>query len=201
MPADPPQGQIDEDAARRAIRRRLIFGGVGLLVAVLVGNIAGLILVHRPGFVHHSFNTRAFVLSSAIVVTIIAVSIPWLRRLLHRPAYRRVMQYGDARNQRVFKDLVHGRPVSPEDMPVATALVDLSRRNRRWLMITLALMIVVFLLAGVLSDGFLRWLYFGLGAFFVVALALAPRDQRRLIRNFERLSSPTVDEHPDDVTS
>ena len=202
MPVDPPQGQdIDEDAAQRAIRRRVTILGVLLLFALIVGTTAGLIIVHRPGFAHHAFNIWALVLPLAVVGTIVAVSVPWTRGQLRRPAYRRLMQYGERRVQRVAKDLNRGRPLSSEDMPVGAALVDLRRRQGKWPLITYVFAMVVSLFSGVINHGFLRWLFFVIAVFFVVALTLAPRDQRRLLRNFERLKNPTVDDHPDDDSS
>jgi hypothetical protein len=110
-----------------------------------------------------------------------------------------VMQYGPMRRQRVMKELRRGRPLSAEDMPVATALVDKQRSRRRWLVPFWVLMAINWLLLGLSDNGFMRWAFFGVTACWVAAIPLQLREQRQLIRNYERQNTPNVNDHRDDV--
>jgi MFS family permease len=186
----PEVEDIDEDAARRSIRRRMIFVGVAGLAMLSAGVLFG--ALYRPVGVHHDASAWLFVLPLAVVAISLGLSVPWLRRLSRRPAYRRVMQYDQKRLRRVGKDLRRGRALSAEDMPVAAALVGLQRSRSNGLLILWALLFVSNLVQGGVSHGFLRWSSLGVAVCFGAAVWFTLREQRQMIRNYERQSTLTA---------
>jgi hypothetical protein len=86
-----------------------------------------------------------------------------------------------------------------EDVPVATALVDLMGTQRRWLPILYVALALSNGLNGLTRQGFSRWFYVGLAAFVLVLAPLAFRQRRQMIRGYERQDTPTVDGRQDDA--
>jgi hypothetical protein len=112
------------------------------------------------------------------------------------------MRYGRMRRQRVMKELRRGRLLAAEDMPVAGAVVDQQRSQQRWFVFFSCLLAVSSLLRGFQDHGFMRWALLGLTACWVISLPLLLREQRKLVRNYERQrDSSTVGDHPNDVIS
>ena len=107
------------------------------------------------------------------------------------------VRYGPMRRQRVMKELRQGRPLSAEDMPVAAALVH-QQRWQRWLVPLWVLLAVNNLLRGLSDHGFMRWVDFALTVGFLVLIPLQLREQRQLIRKYERQgNTPNVDDQGD----
>ena len=90
------------------------------------------------------------------------------------------------RRQRVMKELRQGRPLAVEDMPVAAALVHQQRSRQRWLVPLWVLMAVFPFLQSLSDQGFMRWADFALTVGFLVVIPLQLREQRQMIRNYER---------------
>jgi hypothetical protein len=197
----PVAEDIDEHAARRSIRATLIIksalvlfiGPAGFLIAWQVG--------HRPSGAHRSAFVWPLVILEAVLGITIVATVLLMRRTYRRPGYRRVMQYGWRRRWRVGKDLRRGRTLSAEDMPVAKALVDLLRSQRKWMLFFYCGMPLIYLLDGLAHNGSSRWFYWGFAACFLVLMAIALRQQRQMIRNYERQNIPTVDGHQHDAAS
>lgn len=195
---------IDEHAARRSIRVTMIV--LSALVFLLLLGVLAVVLIfgqvdHRPAGVHDSVPAWAVVLPLVVVGIVLAPMMLWARRQYRRPAYRRVMQYGWRRRRRVVKELRRGRLLPAEDMPMAAALVDLLRSQRRLRVVIFGAMLVNFLLQGLVQHGFLRWFGFGLAAGCLVFLPFVLRQQRQMIRNYERQGTPNVDHNQDDASS
>jgi hypothetical protein len=96
-----------------------------------------------------------------------------------------------------MKDLVKGRPISAEDMPVAAAQVNLLRSQGLWLQALLCLLPVNSLIQGFTQDGPMRWFHFGLTACLVVLLAYTWHERRKIFRNYERQARSVVEAEPD----
>ena len=89
-----------------------------------------------------------------------------------------------------------------EDMPVAAALVQQQRSRQRWLVPLWVLLPVGTFLQGLSSHGFTRWAFFGLTVGLLVAIPLQLREQRQLIRNYERqVNTRNAGDHRNDVAS
>jgi hypothetical protein len=105
-----------------------------------------------------------------------------------------VPRYGPMRRQRVIKELRQGRPLAAEDMPAAAALVH-QQRWQRWLVPLWVLLAVDTFLRGLSDHGFMRWAHFALTVGLLVLVPLQLREQRQLIRNYERQgNTPNVDD-------
>jgi hypothetical protein len=117
----------------------------------------------------------------------------------HQPAGPPLTQYGRMRRQRVMNELRRGRPLAAEDLPVAAALLDRQRSQRRWLIPLWALLAVSWLCSGIIDHGFLRWGFFGALVCWVFAMLLQLREQRQLIWNCQRQNTPNVGDHRDDI--
>ena len=112
-----------------------------------------------------------------------------------------VPRYGPMRRQRVMKELRQGRPLTPEDMPVAAALVH-QQRWQRWLVPLWVLLAVDTFLQGLSDHGFMRWAHFALTVGLLVLIPLQLREQRQLIRNYEGQGiTPNAGDHRNDVAS
>jgi len=202
MPAlkqTPDTEDIDEPAARRSIRvlmvvLSVIYGSVALAGTLMLTRING----GPTG--EDDIPAWALALIVALLVVPLAGSAWWARRLYRQPAYRRVMQYGWRRRRLVMKDLLRGRPLSPEDMPVAAAMVAVQRSQGRWSVIVLFAVPLIGVYNGFISDGYLRWFQFSLAASWVVLLPFIIRQRRRLIHNYERQTPSTVEVQPGDRT-
>ena len=113
-----------------------------------------------------------------------------------------VMRYGTMRRQRVMKELRRGQPLVAEDMPVAAALVQQQRSRQRWLVPLWVLMAVFPFLQSLSDQGFMRWADFALTVGFLVVIPLQLREQRQLIRNYERqVNRHNSGDHRNDVAS
>jgi cytochrome bd-type quinol oxidase subunit 2 len=196
----PVAEEIDEPAARRSIRLTLIIVSAALLLPML-GIFLYVQFGHRPAGVHHSNSGWPLVIILAVMGIMVVAMLLLVRRQYRRPGYRRVMQYGWRRRSRVGKDMRRGRTLSPEDMPVAAAMVDSMRSQRRWLVILIVLMPASFAINGLNHHGFLRWVFFGFAAYSVALYPFLLRQQRQMIRNYERQNIPTVDGHQHDAAS
>jgi hypothetical protein len=194
----PAAEDIDEPAARRSIRVLLIVLGA-LYGSVALAGILMLTLINDgpPG---DGVPAWAFVLIVALLVVPLAGSLWWARRLYRKPVYRRVMQYGWRRRRLVTKDLLRGRPLSAEDMPVAAAMVEVQRSQGRWFVSVFFVMPLICVYNGFVADGFLRWFQFSLAAYWMVALPFILRQRGRVIRNYERQTLSTVVAQPGDRT-
>jgi len=172
-----------------------------VVLGVIYGSVAlaGILMLTRindrpPG--DDDIPAWAFVLIVALLVVPLAGSLWWARRLYRQPVYRRVMQYGWRRRRLVMKDLRRGRTLSPEDLPVAAAMVEMQRSQSRWLVVFFFAMPFISVYNGFVADGYLRWFQFGLAAYWVLFLPFILRQRRRIIRNYERQSPSTVEVQP-----
>lgn len=200
MPAPhpaPAAEDIDEPAARRSIRMTLIIISAGIVLPMLGILIYWQFGDRTPG-VHRSTSVWPLVIMLAVMGIIVVAMLLMVRRQYRRPGYRRVMQYGWRQRARVAKDLRRGQVLSAEDMKVATALMDLERSQRRWRWFYVV-MPVGPLLNGLSGHGFLRWLNFGLVAFFLVLMPIVVRQQRQMVRGYERQNTPAVGDPQDDA--
>lgn len=111
------------------------------------------------------------------------------------------MQHGRMRRQRVMKELRRGRPLSADDLPVAAALVDQQKARQKWIVPLWILLPISCLFSGLNDHGIMRWIWFGLIPFLVVAVLVQLREQRQLIRNFEQQKTPNPGDHRDDDAS
>ncbi len=85
-----------------------------------------------------------------------------------------------------MKELCRGKPLVAEEMPVAAALLQQQRSRQRWLV----------------PHGFMRWASFGLTVGALVAIPLQLREQRQLIRDYERQgNTDNLGDHRNDVAS
>ena len=183
----PSAEDIDEPAARRSIRVNLIVMSAVFLSSALAGFLVFRHIARPPTGVQDGLPAWGVVLLVAWVGIILAASMWWVSRLYRRPAYRRVMQYGWSRRRRVVKALVRGRPLAAEDMPVATAIVELQKSQSRWLVVLYGVMPFLFVFNGFNQQGYLRWFQFGVAAYWVVFLPFIVLQRRRIIHNYERL--------------
>jgi hypothetical protein len=196
----PVAEDIDEHAARRSIRVTLIIVSAALLLPLL-GFLAFWQFGHRPTGGHHSPSVWAIVILLAVMGITLVVMVLLVRRQYRRPGYRRVMQYGWRHRWRVGKDLRRGRALSAEDMPLAKALVDLQRSQRKWILFFYCGMPLIYLLNGLTRHGSSRWFYWGFAACFLVLLPFALRQQRQMTQGYERQITPTVGDHDDATAS
>jgi hypothetical protein len=195
---DPAPGAeyIDEDAARRSIR----VTSIGMAAAILFFGLAGVLIFtrvdHPPSGVHHgvAWTVEFFMAFVGILLTAVVLRVYLLYR---RPIALRVMQYGWRRRRRVGKDLRRGRPLSAEDLPVASALVDLARAERQRLALFFGLMVASLMFDGLSQHGTLRWIAFGWAAYGPMYLPFLLRQQRQMMRGYERQRNHTADEHQD----
>jgi hypothetical protein len=65
--------------------------------------------------------------------------------------------------------------------------------------IVLGLQPIIWLSNGVIQHGFLQWLDLGLAASWIVYLPYLLHQQRQMIRNFERQSTPAIGGQQDDA--
>jgi hypothetical protein len=195
---DPAPGaeDIDENAARRSIR----VTAIGMAAAILFFGLAGVLIFtrvdHLPAGVHHgvAWMVEFFLAFVGILLTAMVLRVYLLYR---QPISLRVMQYGWRRRRRVRKDLRRGRPLSAEDLPVASALVDLARAERQRLVLFSGFMVASLMLDGYSQHGTLRWIAFGLAASWPMYLPFLLRQQRQMMRGYERQRNPTADDHQD----
>lgn len=182
----PGDEDIDDVAAARSIRVLMIVLGV-LYGSVALGGALMLTAVNDGAREGNGISAWGVVLIMALIVVPLGGSAWWLRRTYRKPVYRRVMQYGWRRRKRVSKDLLRGRPLSVEDMPVAAAIVDVQKSQSRWMLIVFLAVPFIGVFNGFVQDGFMRWFQFSLAAYWVVFLPFILRQRRRIIRNYEQL--------------
>jgi hypothetical protein len=60
---------------------------------------------------------------------------------------------------------------------------------------------VSFAVNGLNQHGFLRWIFFGFAAYSLALYPFLLRQQRQMIRNYERQNIPTVDGHQHDAAA
>jgi hypothetical protein len=87
--------------------------------------------------------------------------------------------------------------LSAEDMPVARAMVELVRSQRRWVVIAFGFLPIIWLFNGLIQHGFDRWFDFGLAAYSLLFVPFLLRQQRQMIRGYERQNTPIVGDHDD----
>jgi hypothetical protein len=116
-----------------------------------------------------------------------------IRGIQDRSERFRVATEGSA--LRCLHDREGGRPLAAEEMPVAATLVNQQRSRQRWLVPFSVLLVVSCFFQGLSDHGFMRWAGFGLFACGVIAITLQLREQRQLIRNYERQNIPNVGDH------
>ncbi len=182
-----PEGEIDERAVRHNIKKFLIIYLACVIGGGIVGAVLGAVLPHhhrRP--THHHSSAVAAVLGIVIVLVILGVAVATLYWIFHRRSYRRVMQYSLSRRRRVFRALRRGRPLSPEDRPVADAMMYLNRNWRRNLLIVFPLLILIIALDGLAHHGAARWYWIGLAVVYVFLIPYALWNQHRVERNYHR---------------
>jgi hypothetical protein len=150
-----------------------------------------------PGVRHSTSGLPLGIILAVMAITVVAMVL-MVRRQYRRPGYRRVMQYGWRKRSRVAKDLRRGQVLSAEDMKVATALMDLERSQRRWRWFYVVLPVGP-LLNGLSGHGLLRWLNFGLVAFFLVLMPIVVRQQRQMVRGYEGQNTPAVGDSQEDA--
>ena len=175
---------IDHKAARR--NSRLVAGVVfGILV---IGAVIGLVVGPlRPAHgAHHHDPLVAVLVLIGVLVVVLGIAVPVTLRLYRRPNYARVMQYGWGQRRRVGSALRRGRPVAPEDRPVADAIVA-TMRQQRWLPYLFGVILVIYAVRAVFDHGFQRWLSIGLIVLYIGLLPWMFWERRRTMRNYDRL--------------
>jgi hypothetical protein len=203
MPAHPaPVAEnIDEHAVRRSIRVSLIIMVVFVLSGALTGFLVQGQVGQRPSGVRHSTSAWLVVFLVAVVGIMLLSIVLLMRREFRKPNYRRVAQYGWRRRRGVVKDLCHDRPLSAADLPVAAAMVDSMRSQRRRQVILFWVMPVIFVFNGLMQHGALRWFQFGVAVFWVGVMPFYFRQYRRVTRGYERQNTPNTGGHQDDAAS
>jgi len=165
-----------------------------VLFSGVVGFLVSLQATDRPADAQDNLPLWAIVLLVAVSGVVLGATVLLMRRQYGRPDYRRVLQYGRQRRRRVVKDLLHGRTVSAEDLPVATALVSFVRAQRRQQVILFCLLPVIFLFNSLIQHGALRWFQLGLALLWIALVPFKIRQQRRMIRNYDRQSATAIDD-------
>ena len=79
-------------------------------------------------------------------------------------------------------------------MPVAAAVVTFVRAQRRQQMILFCLLPVIFLFNSLIQTGALRWVQLGLALLWIALVPFKMRQQRRMIRNYDRQSATAIDD-------
>jgi hypothetical protein len=80
-------------------------------------------------------------------------------------------------------------------------MVNSMRTQRRFQVILFWVMPVIFLFNGVVQHGPLRWLQFGVAAFWVGMTPFNIRQYRRMVRGYEGQNNPTAGDHQDDLAT
>ena len=184
VPAD-----IDEAAAARSRRLTLLLVGGIAGGAALAGVLASVLLPSHPHHPHHA-STATIVGGITGLVLVLAASIGVVLWIYRRPGYRRIMQYGWRRRMRTVKALRRGRPIPPEDRPVAAAIIEVTRRQR-WVPFLLAFLPIIWVINGFSHHGVERWIQFAIAGLYVLLLPVLLRQRRRLIRNYDALIAST----------
>ncbi len=164
-----------------------------LVAIVVVGFGAGILLAvldpHRSAGHHHS--TVGRILGLSIAALVLAAAVIGCLLAFRRPGYRRVMQYGWRRRQRVVKALRRGQPLSAEDMPVAAAITDMQRKQWWWPLFY-GVLVVIWALDALTRHGFRRWDAVGLAVLYVVLLPVIIWQRRKMLRNYDRLKGQSA---------
>jgi MFS family permease len=182
---EPP---IDERASRR--NRRVLLGMlVGIVVAgALIDALIGALSHHHRHHEHHSGNVVIGVIAIVVGVLFLVVEFAVIARIYRRPRFRQLLQYSWARRRRTARSLRRGQPVSDQDMPVAEALLR-AVRFTRWRLLSLVIVPVLFLLAGLTADDTARrWGYLAYMVFWLLLITLTIRQRLRMVANFQRLT-------------
>jgi len=175
---------LDEPAARRSGRSLVIVTTV-VLVSGVAGFLVSLLGTDRAN-PQHSPPLWAIVLLVVVSGVVLGATVLLMRWQSGRPANRRVLQYGRQRRRRVVKDLLHGRTLSAQDLPVATAMVSFVRAQRRQQVILYCLLPVIFVFNGLIQHGALRWFQLGLALLWMALVPFKISQQRRMVRNYDR---------------
>jgi hypothetical protein len=149
---------------------------------------------HRRSGHHHSVGP--FIALGAAILLTLGSSVVLLWYLFNRPAYQRLMQYSMRRRNRVAKALRRGKPISPEDLDVADAVVDSMRKQRVFLWFQ-PVLIASWILMAIARHGVGRWLYAGLAVVSIPALAYGVRMRQRVMRTWETASTRSSGKSPD----
>jgi hypothetical protein len=86
-------------------------------------------------------------------------------------------------------------------MPVAAAMVDSMRTQRRRQVILFWVMPFILVFNGLMQHGALRWFQFGVTVFWVGMIPFSIRQYRQIIRGYERQNTPTTGDPQDDAAS
>jgi hypothetical protein len=177
---------IDEAAAQRS-RRLMVTVLAGIVVVGFgLGILLAVLHPHRRGGHHHS--TVGIIVGLGIAALVLAAAVTWWLWVYRRPGYRRVMQYSWRRRRRVAKALRRGRPVPPQDLPVAAAITDL-QRAQWWLPVLYGGLAVLWALDALTHRGFVRWDALGLVVLYVAMLPVILWQRRRMLSTYDRLKS------------
>jgi hypothetical protein len=181
-----PRQDGGSEADRRRTRRLLIAAVAVVCVLAAAPVLVGVRGSHRRS--DYDLSAGALIGVLAAVVALLAATTMLLWHLFNRPAYQRAMQYHRRRRSRIAKALRRGKPINPEDLEVAGALVEVMQKQRVFLWFQ-PLMIASWILMAVTRHGVGRWLYAGLALVTVPVLAYGVRMQQRVRRNWEAASA------------
>ncbi len=181
-PAVVAEGAIDDRAARR--NTWLLLAVTAALVAM--GLVAGFVLArlkHPAQPAHRHAGHAALAIAVPLAIMLLVGGGTWL--LMYRKAsWRGVMQYGWRRRYRVTKILRTGRPLPAADLPVATALVSLMRRQG-WVYYVFGGTGVFWLAGAIAAHGPDRLIRLGLASLYVLMLPYLMLQRRRMFANYD----------------
>lgn len=186
------------DVARRRTRRLLVGTLGSACIALTVPLVVGFIVGSRHHRAGHQASPGVLIAALAAVAVVLVATGLILWRLLSRPDYQRVMQYNWRRRMRVAKALRRADPLSPDDVPVADAVVG-AMRNQQWIFWFQPVLIASWIVIAFMRHGFGRWLYAGFALVMIPAVAYSVRVQRRTIRNWDAQSNPSAGDPQDTV--
>jgi hypothetical protein len=167
---------------------------LGIVLLITAGAVAGILLARSR---HHERSEHAsagpLIAIGTISAAMLALTGFILWKLLNRPEYQRVMRYNWRRRMRVAKALRREDSLSPDDVPVADAIVG-AMRNQRWILWFQPVLIASWILMAVMRHGTGRWLYGGFALVMGPAWLYAFRMQGRVIRSWDaRTNRPPGD--------
>lgn len=125
---------------------------------------------------------------TALAAGLVVVTGLILWKMLNRPEYQQVMRYPWRRRMRVSKALRRRNPISPDDVPVADAIVG-AMRNQQWIFWLQPVLIASWILSALNRHGPVRWLSAGFALVLALAWLYTLRMQRRVIRQWNARSN------------
>jgi hypothetical protein len=173
---------IDGDAARRNSRRLLQVSGGLVLLCVAAGGVAGGLRDHSRSAGPAQHGPWLLILFLIVLVVLpLGAGGAVLVRLMRRPSFQRVMQYGWSERRRTFKNIKAGRPLDERQARIARAPLDYTERQR-WFLWLLSAAICIWLLNGFThrDDGWGK-VQLGLGVLYLLGLPVMFWQRRRAL--------------------